>query len=68
MKTSKLPIGIEVTKELTYRSKTYSVIENLIAGIDHASICPSRRAEQVFSPFFPPLFVHLSNEEGWDPS
>jgi len=68
MKTSKLPIGTEVIKELRYWSKTYSVIRNFIVGIDHAAVCQSRCVEQVFLPFFPPLFIHPGNEEGWNPS
>ena len=67
MKISKLPIRIKEIKELIDRSKTYSVIRNLIVGVDHAAICQSRCVEQVFLPLFPPLLVHLSDEEGWDP-
>ena len=36
---SKLPIRLEVTKELKYRLKTYSVIGDLIVGVDHAVVC-----------------------------
>jgi len=45
IKTSKLPIESEMTKEPRYRSKTYSVIGNLIAGIDHAAVCQSHRKD-----------------------
>ena len=46
---------------------TYSVVGNFILGVDHAAVRTSRFAEQMLIPLFPPLFVHLCNEEGRDP-
>ena len=46
---------------------TYSVIGDFVLGVDHATVRKSRFAEQMLLPFFPPLFVRLSNEEGWNP-
>jgi len=46
---------------------TYSIIGNFALGVDHATVCESRFAEQMLLPFFPPLFVRLSDEKGWDP-
>jgi len=56
-------MGIKVTKELKYRLETYSVFGDLILGVDHAVVCQSRCAEQMFFPLFPPLFICLSDEE-----
>jgi len=55
---------IKAMKELRYWLKTYNVIGNLILGVDHAAVCQSRYAEQMFLPLFPPLLMHLSDEEG----
>ena len=46
---------------------TYSVIRDFVLRVNHATVCKSRSAEQVLFLFFPPLFVCLSDEEGWDP-
>ena len=64
---SELPIRIKVTKELRYQLETYSVFEDLILGVDHTAVCQSQCVKQVFLLLFPPLLVHLSNEESWDP-
>jgi len=55
-------------KRLRHRfGNTYSVIGNFVLRVDHAAVCKSRFVEQMILPFFPPLFVRLSNEEGRDP-
>jgi len=46
---------------------TYSVIRNFVLWVNHATVRERRFAEQMLLPFFPPLFVRLSDEEGWDP-
>ena len=55
-------------KGLRHRfGNTYSIVEDFVLRVDHAAVCKSRFAEQVLIPFFPPLFVRLSNEESRDP-
>ena len=55
-------------KELRHPfGNTYSVIGNFVRGVNHAMVRECRFAEQMLLPFFPPLFVRLSDEEGWDP-
>jgi len=55
-------------KGLRHRfGNTYSVIRNFVLGVDHTAIRKSQFAEQMLLPFFPPLFVRLSDEEGRDP-
>ena len=55
-------------KGLKYRFRnTYSIIGDFVQGVDHAVVRESRFAEQMLLPFFPLLFVRLSNEEGRDP-
>ena len=55
-------------KQLRHQfGNTYSVIGNFVLGVDHAAVRKSRFAEQMLLPFFPPLFVRLSDEEGRDP-
>jgi len=46
---------------------TYSIVGDFVLGVDHAAVRKSRFTEQMLLPFFPPLFVRLSNEEGRDP-
>ena len=46
---------------------TYSIIGDFVLAVDHATVRKSRFAEQMLLPFFPPLFVRLSDEEGRDP-
>jgi len=56
-------------KGLKHRfGNTYGIIGDSVLGVDHAAVRESRFAEQMLFPFFPPLFVCLSNEEGRDPS
>ena len=55
-------------KGLEHRFRnTYSIVRDFVLGVDHATVHESRFAEQMIFPFFPPLFVCLSNEEGRDP-
>jgi len=55
-------------KELRHRfGNTYSAIGNFVLGVNHAAVRKSQFAEQMLLPFFPPLFVRLSDEEGRDP-
>jgi len=55
-------------KGLKHRFRnTYSIIGDFVPGVDHTVVRESRFAEQMLLPFFPPLFVCLSNEEGQDP-
>jgi len=55
-------------KELRHRfGNTHNVIRDFVLGVDHAAVQESRFAEQMLLPFFPPLFVRLSDEEGRDP-
>jgi len=59
----------ETVRELKHRFKnTYSVVRDLVLRVNHATVRKSRSAEQVLFPFFPPLFICLSNEEGRDPN
>ena len=51
-------------KRLKHRCKdAYSVDRDLVLRINHATVCKSRSTEHVLFPFFPPLFVCLSDEE-----
>jgi len=55
-------------KGLKHRFRnTYSIIGDFVLGVDHAAVRESRFLEQMLFPFFPPLFVCLSNEEGRNP-
>ena len=67
-KESKLPMESESERIKASVYSTYSIIRDFILGVDHTTVCESRSAEQVFFPFFPPLFVCLSDEESRDPS
>ena len=65
---TELPIGIKVINGLEHRLKAYSVLGDLVLGVDHAAVCEGRSVEQVIFLFLPPLFICLSNEESWDRS
>ena len=58
---------IELNESRHRFGNTYSVIRNFVLGVDHVVERESRFAEQMLLPFFPLLFVRLSNEEGRDP-
>jgi len=58
---------IKVKELRHWFGNTYSDIRNFVLGVDHAAVRKSGFAEQMLLPFFPPLFVSLSNEEGQDP-
>ena len=63
---SELPMKVKVKLKHRFEN-TYSIIGDSVLRVDHAAARESRFAEQMLFPFFPPLFVCLSNEEGWDP-
>ena len=55
-------------KRLEHRfGGTYSIIGDFVLRIDHAAVRKGRSAEQMLLPFFPPLFIRLSDEEGRNP-
>ena len=49
------------------KMKVDEIIGDFVLGVNHAAVRKGRFAEQVLLPFFPPLFVRLSDEEDRDP-